>query len=394
MLLGTSANALKQTKSSQESQYQINGKFYYLKKPWRAKLDLQAIAGKKQLFLNSLLAKEAAFSVKTLEITPVFSLQYRYKRLSIKPEVALPYIQYDFGHNALIYHFSNPSLTFKYAKSSINFFLIRAAINSNPYDPMTFNKNIEIIDGYTIMQNANIPPEDIQKTSSIMLSRFILKPSSGQSVFLSFSLNSTQNPIFINYEIQNNYIYVSNTSANRIRGLQLQVRISQKFFNRKLGANLNLSWNRQNIDAVQKYLTDRKEASIALSPQINTQLSPKIKYTTTLHSSNIGNEGLGLWLDQAFYAQLKYSTSRIQANTDISYHYRFGVDLNTNFVIWNFHIAFRASKKYAVFLSGRDVLNLNARVIQDYRINPNFIEIEQYLRFPGSILIGLKGDLP
>ncbi len=381
-----------QNTSHKRIEYSMDGKLYFKYNNWYLNMSSPMNLEVYSLALYDDLTgqnRRTDFYSFSSDVTPTVSLGYKTKSIWVDPKVSFSHSRVSIDQNVFSNCFINPSLKVRYNFSSLHFFLLKIESSTAAYDPFLRFSADMIEDGGTLRKNILNEKEQSEKSTVFSVSYFRLNPSSGFQINSSFIYGIFNNNIFTNIEVNENYVTQITRIAKGQRFADFRSSLQKKYFKRRLIGKITMSWRHSKTESDGEYVFVSKNIGIDLVTNFKKGINFGVKYDVNINTQKLDEAKVNFWSDE-IYGRMWYAVNRFRCDTDITYHLRRGKEFASGFVVWNFGFEIDALKSLQLFFKGRDVLNLNARMVTNNRLFNTYSEIENYIRFPGSLVVGVR----
>ena len=332
------------------------------------------------------------FFSQTKNLTPKLKVIYNSNKITFSPEISFPITKISVDNNDFTTAVSNYSFMIKYTLNPVHFLLLKYSLDNSVFDPLLRYQGYTIIDGLTLKKNFLQNDDKIRNSRSFSVRYFHFNLYTGFNIRSIFNYVMQKNSLFTTIESRNNYIVRLIKPSKKGKNIDFQSSIQMKYFHKKLTMNAGIRWryNENESDAI--YAMETKKIDFGIATNFKKNINGTLKYTIASINRQIDRNSVS-FVTQKLNAGFKYVYNRLNAGIDAAYNIRKSPEYSTDFTIVNFDLGYEFTPKTSVFIKARDVLNLFPKEIFNTTLSYLYIEMENYMRFPGSIILGIKKKL-
>ncbi len=394
-LFGSKSSAVFQRLSRQQMRYATTMSLKYKAEHWSVvgklpiSLSIWSIALRDDLVGG---VQRENFHTKALEVGPVIEINYRRGALRLRSTLGWPHSVIYHWDRRYSGHFFQPSLRVMYAFHKLHRMHVHFSRVSRFLDPSLRFTAAVIEDGSTLKTTQIAETDRIQRTTTFTLGYFNLLIDRGMYLYLNLSYAYQEHALFPVVELQDNYLLYRTEIARAQQKWGGRMSIKQKLFQNRLILQVKLSWKDIRTEKEGWYRLDMCNWDVEAQTNFKKGMNLRIQYGLHGLEQAIG-ERLIRYRTHRIGGSVQYAKGRVKGHTNVGYHLRQGKGLRTGFTVWNIGLQYRIRSRWECYIEGRDLLNLKAAEVINYRFFPSYYEIARYRRFPGSVVMGLRWTL-
>ena len=391
-LFGSERNAVFQYLSRQKMNYTTMMSLKYKAEHWHVVWKLPISLSIGSITLRDDLVGDVQrdnFHAKALEAGPVTEIKYRRGAFQLQSTLAWPHSVIYHWDRHYSGHFFQPSLRVMYAFHQLHRMHVHFSRVSRFLDPLLHFTAAVIEDGATLKTTRVAEADRVQRTTAFTWGYFNLLTDRGMYLYLNLSYAYQEHALFPVVELQDNYLLYRTEIAKAQQKWGGRMSIKQKLFQNRLILQMKLSWKDIRTENEGWYRLVARNWEVGAQTNFKKGMNLKIQYGLHGLEQAVG-ERLIRFRTHRIEGSVYFAKGRVKGHTNVGYHLRQGKSLQSVFTVWNIGLQYRIHPRWECYIEGRDLFNLQAAEVINYRFFPSYYEIARYRRFPGSVVMGVR----
>ena len=284
----------------------------------------------------------------------------------------------------------SPSLVVRFQFNILHYFLLQTSLQQQENAHHLAYNTYEFIDENTLRYNS-LELGSYSKDLNANISHFWYERDKGIQTHTIGSFSRSNGGAFQDFELDNGLFVQVYSQAITQTAFGFRNNMSWHWQEKKWRFNAGVSWNRNQTETEAYGVIAQQMTTQRIGVRYEPVSSMAFSYT---YSAN-QRQREGARNEQSFTTQ-NHSTGVILSNkksrVEATWRYQEtnSAYIHNNFMTLDLKTELKLNKNWTMVCVGKDLFNLSPQEIIANSVTATYFETERYIRFPGSITVGVK----
>ncbi len=235
-----------------------------------------------------------------------------------------------------------------------------------------------------------ISPDVLRKIKGLSLSYVNMDNSKSFSSINTFSYTVTDNPVIYENSFEEGFNILRKSIGKQSKTINLISNFNKSFKSKFKRININLKYNNTKISKENQIKIQNLnfEYKIKLFFEISSYMKFIAGYEFNFTNQNISDKNFNF---KAHKPDLEFEikNKKFMLNNKFSFENNIYLKDKLVYPLWSLDLRYFINSGFSLFIKGKDILNLKGRKFRSLKVTEQYIEVSNYMKFPGYILIGV-----
>lgn len=268
-------------------------------------------------------------------------------------------------------------------------FGISFAYNKNPF---SFDEiaNVSFLKENKIITKGIIPFDELKSNKSLNINYYNFESEAKYKIFCNTTYSVSDKPLVYSTESLDGFIIMNSDVGKKSNNFSSTVDVKRLFKKviDKVGFKFEFNHNiikKSNTD-VFKLTNYNFKLNFDFKYGKNMELKSGYNYSFSSHMiENINT----IYSIHKPHIEFIFKDKKILVNNEFLYEWNIVSQKSLSYPQWNLNIRYLINSNLAIYIKGKDMLNFHGKQYRYFILNDQFIDIRNYIKFPGFVLIGI-----
>ena len=261
--------------------------------------------------------------------------------------------------------------------------------NKSPFSFNEISNTPFLTDNRTISKGI-IPFDELKKQKSVNIYYYNFESDSNNKIFSDFSYSDTEKPIVYNTLFEDGFIVIYKILGKRSKNYSGKFNVKRKFKKVLNRVDFKFDYNNNLVEKNDSKFI--KFSNYIFKLNFDLKFSDKIEIKTGYNysiSKHILHNLITNYSSHKPFITLTYKNKRTNIKNEFIYETNFILKNKISYPQWNANVRYKINSRFAFYIKGKDLLNFQGKQYRSFIANEQFLDIRNYIKFPGYILFGV-----